>query len=140
MVVDPACETDFMAPNCAIDRACFDECRARTAERSTCTPSEVTLFTGSATSEDDAKLVSTLEANLGALIDAAHLQGKVVLDAAKALVESGNLVLNSAENLDGHSLACAAAAAESVATFGARLEAVAETTSDLVGTVEADTR
>jgi hypothetical protein len=55
-------------------------------------------------------LVATLKANLPPLIAAAEQHGRLVLDAAGWLVQSGQTLTAEFDGVDGKSLACAAAA------------------------------
>jgi hypothetical protein len=131
---EPKCETECTPPKCMIDESCFESCRASAAAKPVCAPPTVKLLADASVSADVAKLVATINKNLPPLIHSAEAQGRIVADEVQNLGASGKLVLQASGNLDLKSVACATAAAESLAqttaTVQVSTQAGAAVTSD----------
>jgi hypothetical protein len=112
---DPMCESEFTPANCTDNMQCHQSCSAKTAANQICEPSTVQLFANiNAVSNkaDVQALVTTINANLPKLIDAAEVKGPIAVDAVTKLSDTGQTVINESGTLDGHSLACAKVAAQ----------------------------
>jgi hypothetical protein len=111
---DPVCTTTFKPPVCNIDTDCHAACSAKVAENATCEPTSVRVFVKIDATPDVKALVDTLEANLPDLFSAANVKGKLLLNAARRLGESGDSLQSRIEDLDGKSLACLGKASTAV--------------------------
>lgn len=111
---EPACVSEYTPPQCTVDANCHAACSARVMENAVCDPTHIEVFANVAASPDVQKLVDTLEANLRPLFDAANKKGKLVLDAAGRLGDSGQALQQNMDELDGKSIACVTKAATSV--------------------------
>jgi hypothetical protein len=112
---DPVCESEFTPADCNMNQECHESCRAKIAANPICEPSTVQLFANIdavSNKADVQKLVATLNANLSKLLDAAEQKGPIALNAVTKLSDTGQVVIDKAGNLDGHSLACAKVAAK----------------------------
>jgi hypothetical protein len=111
---DPICESEFNPPNCTANIECHESCRAKIAAHPICEPTRVKLI-ADVTVKGDAdvqKLVDTINRNMPLVLDSAEIKGRIAVDAAAKLSDTGQQVLNTSGSLDGHSLACAKVAAE----------------------------
>jgi hypothetical protein len=124
-VSDPVCETEFNPPSCTIDTSCFECCRASVSTKMKCDPPTVKLL-AQTNDADVLKLVASINANLPPLVDVADQQGKIVVKGVERLVATGQVVLQEAGSLDGHSIACATAAAKVSGEASATLHASAQ--------------
>lgn len=111
---EPACVSDFTPPTCTVDPNCHAACTAKVEEDAVCDPTVIKVFANVDASPDIQKIVDTLNQNLSALFDAANKKGKLVLNAAGRLGDTGDALKNNLENLDGKSLACLGKAATAV--------------------------
>jgi hypothetical protein len=107
---EPVCVTQFTPPKCQVDQACHSACSARAVANAICEPPIVKIFADLRTSPGLQPLVTTLEANLPALLSVGEAQGKLALDAVNRLSASGQVVGADVEQLDPKSLACAGVA------------------------------
>jgi len=103
---DPVCTTEFKPPNCDLNAECHAACSAKVAANAKCDPSTVEIFGAIESNPELQPLVDTLKENLPVLIDAAEVQGKLALDAAHRLGDSGQAISAKIEDLSGKSLAC----------------------------------
>ena len=111
---DPVCTTTFKPPVCNIDADCHAACSAKVAENATCDPTTVRIFANVSATPDVKALVDTLEANLPDLLNVANDKGKLLLNAARRLGESGDSLESRIVELDGKSLACLGKASTAV--------------------------
>lgn len=117
---EPVCVSEFTPPQCTVDPDCHAACSAKVAEDAVCDPTIIRVFANVDASPDIQKIVDTLQENLPPLFDAANKKGKLVLDAAGRLGDTGTSLQNNVDELDGKSLACLGKAATSVGeTVGA---------------------
>jgi len=121
---DPVCESEFTPPNCNGNTECHESCRAKIAANPICAPSQAKLFANvsAVSNKDDVqKLVTTINANLPKLIDAAQVKGDIAVKAITKLSDTGQQVIDKSGNLDGKSLACAKVAAKADLTASGSL-------------------
>jgi hypothetical protein len=111
---DPVCTSEFTPPKCEVDADCHAACSARVAEDAVCDPTQIRIFADIEADPDIGKVVDTLQRNLPPLFDAANVKGKLVLDAAGRLGDTGKSLEANVENLDGKSLACLGKASAAV--------------------------
>jgi hypothetical protein len=118
---NPTCETEFTPPKCTLDESCFEGCRANVVAKAVCDPPTVKLLADVSAGADVAKLVATVEKNLPPLVQTAEAQAPIASSILQNVSASGDAVLKASGNLDGKSIACAGAAAQSLAQTGASL-------------------
>ncbi len=92
-ITAPKCEAALEPPSCDIDVDCKGGCDATGKLEATCEAPKVKVFVEGSAS---ANLQSTLEANLPNIFLAAETQGKLVVDAAAYVAETGLDVVTSA--------------------------------------------
>jgi hypothetical protein len=124
-VTAPTCETKCSPPSCKVDTRCYDVCSTQVQAKTVCEPSRVTLLADVSVHADVQKLVTTVNANLSALIDVAETRGRVVADAGDKLAASAKVLLAANLSLDAKSTACAVAGAEESAKAATNLAASA---------------
>jgi hypothetical protein len=112
----PRCESEFSPPTCTIDEACFESCRTHVVATAKCDPDTVKLLADVTVSGDVAKLVASIDKNLPPLLQTAEAQGHLSIDIIQSVVSSGSALISDSGNLSIHSVACATAAAKSLAT------------------------
>jgi hypothetical protein len=131
---NPTCETEFTPPKCTIDESCFESCRANAVAKETCDPDTVKLLADVSVSADVSKLVASINKNMPALITTAEAQAHAAVDIVQNVSSSGQAVLKASGNLDGKSIACAGAAAQSLTQTASSLtvatQAGAQVTQD----------
>jgi len=118
---EPKCETTFTPPTCVVDASCIASCSSSVAAKAVCDPPSVDLLCDATVSADVAKLVATIRANLPAVIGAAQIQGKLVLEAALRLRAAGEGVVKASGDLNAKSIACAVGGTEVAVQAGASL-------------------
>jgi hypothetical protein len=128
---DPVCVTEFKPPTCTVNTECHAACSATVAANAKCDPPIVDVYVDITTHPDLQPLVDTLRANLPALIAAADAQGKIALDAAHRLGDSGEVIANKIENLDGKSLACLGKSSSAVGTAVGKLDVSVQASVDV---------
>lgn len=111
---EPVCTTTFKPPTCNIDEDCHAACSAKVAEDAMCDPPTVHIFANVDATPRVKALVDTLDANLPDLFSSANVKGKLLLNAAGRLGDSGNSLDGRIEDLDGKSLACLGKASTAV--------------------------
>jgi len=117
---DPVCTSEFTPPKCTVDADCHAACSAQVAEHAVCDPTQIHIIADVNADPDMTKVITTLETNLPPLFDAANVKGKLVLDAAGRLGDTGKSLEGNVDNLDGKSLACLGKASAAVGeTIGA---------------------
>jgi hypothetical protein len=77
-----------------------------------CTPLTVTLIANVENTGDFAKLKTTIENNLPAILITAKTKGQLAVRALEKVAATGEAVVKSSGNLGGKAVACAGAAAE----------------------------
>jgi hypothetical protein len=112
----PRCETEFTPPVCQIDETCFESCRTHVVATAKCDPDTVKLLADVTVSGDVAKLVDSIDRNLPPLLQAGEAQGRIAVDIVSNVGATGQAVLSNAGSLDLHSVACATAATQSLAS------------------------
>jgi hypothetical protein len=130
---DPVCTTEFKPPNCDLNAQCQAACSARVTANAKCDPTQVDILVNIQENPQLQPLVATLKANLPSLFDAAEQQGKLALDAAHRLGDSGQVIGSNIENLSGKSLAClgksSTAVGESIGKFDVTVQASVRVTT-----------
>lgn len=130
---DPVCTSEFKPPNCELNAECHAACSAKVAANAKCDPPTVDVFVDVESKPELKPLVATLKTNLPPLIDAAETQGKLALDAAHRLGDSGQAISTKIENLNGKSLAClgesSTAVGEAVGRFDITVQASVRVTT-----------
>jgi hypothetical protein len=111
---EPVCTTTFTPPTCDVDEDCHAACSAKVAADAMCDPPTVHIFANINATPEVKALVDTLQANLPDLFSAAEVKGKLVLDAARRLGETGDAIQNHVDQLDGKSLTCLGKASTAV--------------------------
>jgi hypothetical protein len=111
---DPVCTTTFTPPKCTVDEDCHAACSAKVAADAKCDPPTVRIFADINATPDVKPIVDTLQANLPDLFSVADVKGKLVLNAARRLGETGSSLDSRVDNLDGKSLACLGKASTAV--------------------------
>jgi len=111
---EPVCTTEFKPPTCNIDADCHAACSAKVAEDAKCDPTVVRIFATIDATPEIKAVVESLQDNLPDLFDAAQVKGKLLLDAAQRLGDTGKTLESRVENLDGKSLACLGKASTAV--------------------------
>ena len=134
---DPVCESVYTPPMCNVSTSCEDSCQAHVSATRTCDPPTVKLFADTSVSDDVAKLVATVNANLPPLVQVGIEEGKEIRDVAVRLQASGTKLLDRAGSLDGKSLACGTAAtqvaAKAAGTVSVSVDAGANVSSTCQG-------
>jgi hypothetical protein len=113
-VGDPVCVSEFTPPHCVVDEDCHAACSAKVAEDAVCDPPVIRIFADINATPDIKAVVDTLQANLPPLFQAANDKGKLVLDAAGRLGDTGKSLGSRITDLDGKSLACLGQASTAV--------------------------
>lgn len=109
----PKCQGEVNPPMCNASADCKGSCNAHFQAHANCTPASVTVnASASAKTGDYAKLVTTLQTNMGVLIDAVVGKGKLAASVGGQVASSGAAVVQAAGSLTGHAIACVRAAAE----------------------------
>jgi hypothetical protein len=111
---DPVCTTEFKPPTCTVDEDCHAACSAKVAEDAMCDPTSIRIFAKIDATPEIKAVVDSLQANLPNLFDAANVKGKLLLNAAQRLGDSGKSIDSHIDNLDGKSLACLGKASTAV--------------------------
>jgi hypothetical protein len=122
---EPKCVDDFTPPMCTIDEACFAACSAEATANAVCEPTRVDVMVDVNAMADGKLLIlaDTLEANLSRLIAAAEAQGKLAVQVVGKLAASAEVVAQNVGDLDGTSLACAAAVVDATVAASVSIEA-----------------
>jgi hypothetical protein len=108
----PKCETELVAPVCTGDPNCQSSCSAQASAKAICTPLTVTLIADVEISGDLAKLKTTIENNLPAILLTAKTKGQLAVRALQKVAATGQAVVSASTNLGGKAIACAGTAAE----------------------------
>jgi hypothetical protein len=117
----PKCETELVAPICTGDTNCQASCSAQASAKATCTPLTVTLVFNVDAAGDLAKLKSTIETNLPAILLTAKTKGQLAIRALEKVAATGQAVVNASTSLGGKAIACAGTAAEASISASASL-------------------
>lgn len=129
---DPICTTQFKPPTCQVDEDCLAACSAKVVEDATCDPPTIRIFADINATPEIKAVVDSLEANLPDLFSAANVRGKLILNAAQRLGDTGKSLDTRIENLDGKSLAClgkaSTAVGESIGSVNASVNASVQVT------------
>jgi hypothetical protein len=137
---DPVCTSEFTPPTCTVDASCYASCAAEVAANAVCDPPTIRVFVDLHVAPELQPLVATLERNLPALFQAAEQKGRVLLDAAGDLEESGIVVQDRLEDLDGASLACVASSASVLAEAVGRLDVSVQASARVKVSIETHSR
>jgi hypothetical protein len=108
----PKCETELVPPICTGDPNCQTNCSAQASAQATCTPLTLTLVFNVDATGDLAKLKTTLEANLPAILLTAKTKGQLAVRALKKVSATGQAVVDASGSLGGKAIACAGTAAD----------------------------
>src|SRR5260370_11627452 len=108
----PTCETELIPPGCTGDPNCQSSCSAEASAKMICTPLTVTLIANVETTGDFAKLKTTIEKNLPAILLTARTKGQLAARALEKVAATGKAVVNASASLGGKAIACAGTAAE----------------------------
>jgi hypothetical protein len=131
----PECTTEFTPPQCTVREDCHQSCSAQVVAHSVCDPCTVKVFANVTVSADLQPLITTLEINLPPLIAAAELHGKLLFNAGQRLATSGQSLSGRVGDLDGKSLACAAAASTGCASGIGSLDVSIQASARIQGTL-----
>ena len=115
----PTCEGKLTAPKCTGDANCQASCSGDAELTATCTPPTVSLEVIGTASTDLTTLVTTIQANLPAIIQVFKTQGGLAVDGAKTVVTTGSAVVSSVTSISGKALACATVAVQAAASASA---------------------
>jgi len=111
---EPTCTTTYKPPKCNIDVDCHAACSARVTENAVCDPTRVQVFADVNATPQMKAIVDTLNTNFPSLFTSAEAKGKLLLDAAQRLGDTGASLQTRIEDLDGKSLACLGKASTTV--------------------------
>jgi hypothetical protein len=136
---DPVCVTEFKPPTCTVNAECHAACSAEVVANAECDPPIVDVFVDVTTHPELQPLVDTLRINLPALISAAETQGKLAVDAAHRLGDSGEVIATKIENLDGKSLACLGKASTAVGNAVGKLDVSVQASANVTVKVNHET-
>jgi hypothetical protein len=112
----PQCEAQLMPPSCKVDATCESNCSSQAQMTATCSPPAVTYQCSSTVSSGLQAVISVLETDLPAIVNAATVQGKLALSAAGNLVTTGTAEFKAAGSLSGKAFACGFAAVQASAS------------------------
>lgn len=113
-MTEPACTMEFKPPKCDVDQDCHAACSAKVAQDATCSSTTVRIFVRVDATPEIKAVADTLQENLPDLFSTANDRGKLLLNAAGRLGDTGNSLENRIEDLDGKSLACLGKASTAV--------------------------
>jgi hypothetical protein len=130
---EPSCETHCTPPKCTVSTACWESCTSRVEAKTVCEPTRVTLYANGSVHADVQALVRTVNANLGILVDAAEVKGKIAVDACERLVSAGETVVKSTNLVDIQARSCAAVAVKKAGVAAGRMHASVSGSASVVG-------
>jgi hypothetical protein len=135
------CEGQWQAPRCegsvrppSADAECNASCSARANLQARCSPARVDVQ-ASQNTEQVARLVATLRANLPDLLLAEIGLGKRVLQDARALVAVGAELPRVVGQAGAEAVACMAAASSACVTATARIDVSVQASASVAGKV-----
>jgi hypothetical protein len=137
---EPVCETHCTPPKCTVSTACWDSCTSRVEAKTVCEPTRVLLTANANVHVDVQKLVTTVNANLGVLVDAAEIKGKLAVDACDRLVSAGGQVVKSTNLVDLQARSCAGVAVKKAANAAGHMHASVNGSAAVVGACASHSR
>lgn len=129
----PSCETHCTPPKCMVSTSCWEACTSKVEAKTVCEPTRVELWADASVHADVQKLVTTVNANLGILVEAAEIKGKMVVDTCGRLVAAGKVVVEATSQADLEATACAGVATKKAANAAARLQVSVAGSANVVG-------
>lgn len=129
---EPQCEAVFVKPRCLVEPSCIAACSAGVSANALCEAPAVDLLGDASVNPDISKLMTTVRANLPALIAGAGTRGKLLLDAALRLRVAGETLAKDKDKLSARSSACALAGANLAAEATAHMSAVVRGSAEVM--------
>jgi len=133
MATAPKCEGEIKPPMCNVDANCAASCQSHAEATATCTPPTVNLECSAGATGDIPKLVTTLQKNLPAIIQAVQTQGQLAIKAAGHVVASGSVVVQNLGSVGGKALACATAAVQASASASVSVNVSVQASASVSG-------
>lgn len=137
------CEGQWQAPKCegyvrppSVDADCKASCSARASFQAQCQPGSVNVHSSQNT-EQVARLVATLTANLPDLLRAEIGLGKRVVGDARTVVQIGSALPRTLGDAGAEAMACVAAASSATVTASARIDVSIRASAHVSGRVGA---
>ena len=137
------CEGQWQAPRCegyvrppSADAECNASCTARAELQAQCTPAQVNVQ-ASQNTEQVARLVATLRANLPDLLRAEIALGKRIVGQARTVVSVGAELPRVIGQAGAEAVACVAAASSASVTASARIDVSIQASASVAGRVGA---
>ena len=118
-VTAPKCEGTITPAKCSSDVNCQGSCSGHANLTAMCTPPAVTLQCSGTASASITALVTTVQTNMPAIIEALQVQGPLAVQAAGKLVTTGQAVVSGVASASGKAIACAGVAAKASVTAAA---------------------
>lgn len=137
------CEGQWQSPRCeghvtppSADAECNASCNARASLQAECTPAQVTV-SASQNTEQVARLIATLQANLPYLLKAEIGLGRRIVGDARTVVQVGAELPRVIGDAGAQALACVAAASSASVKASARINVSIEASASVSGRVGA---
>jgi hypothetical protein len=135
----PKCETTVTPLMCHVTQTCEASCTSHVEAKAECTPPGVSLECAGTVNADVQAVVDTAKKNLPPIIKLVQTQGKLVLDAASQVVETGKVVADQVTTLGGKAIACAGKAVQADADASASLNVSVQASASVSGSCHGPT-
>jgi hypothetical protein len=129
----PKCEGKITPPSCMASASCQASCQSHAEINAMCTPPSVSLECDGTVSTQLTAVITTLQKNLPALIQALVTQGKLAVEAAGNVVSTGQAVVSGIGSAGGKALACATVAAQGSVTASASVNVSVSASASVSG-------
>jgi hypothetical protein len=139
MVTAPKCEGSVTPAKCSSNVQCQGSCQGHANIQASCTPPTVKLECAANASASVTAVVATVEKNLPILIQAAKIQGPMLVDAAGKLTTEASAVVSDIGSQSGKALACATVAGKAAVTASASVSVSVMASASVSGSASGGT-
>jgi hypothetical protein len=135
MYTAPKCEGTVKPPMCNADVNCQASCQSHAEATAVCTPPVATLecSVGASASADVTALITTVQTNMPAIVEAVETEGPIAVKAAGRVATTGAAVVQSVTSLGGKAFACAGAALQASAKASASINVSVSVSASVSG-------
>ena len=132
-VTAPKCEGKITPPMCNVDANCQGSCQAHAEVMASCTPPSASLECSANATSDMQTLVTAVQANLPALLQAFQTQGQLAVDAAGQVISAGTAIAGEVTSLSGKAIACAGVAGQAAVSAQASINVSVSASASVSG-------